>query len=513
MLFRRLIQEPDVHQVLPTPGTDLLPNPSLAPHPNMKAVPNPWLDNTGRRIPAKYFDRGWNFDLHGYEADEEVEAASIMVGAVPSGRPLEVCFKASSEGGPGGVLLLAFGFDDHGNRVFSKSCREVFESDKPTSVRRSLHPCRDVRTLKLFFQRTTTDTIHLNKVRLIVGVPPVLPRTMDLCGAGLMYASARTHVLPRSELNNGSISFPIPIMHGNQVPVAFELSTTPRDALRGFRWELMQDETNVVCHAVLDSPQAGVEVCWESLIFVDDNCPSLTDSPENSRQALSAQDQWKCDSLPDPSGLRKAANSLFRNATDVADYAKLVERFAKNRLPWARLAAAMFHTQNIPSRVGITVPVDGGPHPRAYNFVEWHHPELGWTRIQSQPGSRPSNHDHVILRVTTPEEMAMVNQLTLTAPNAKWMELDYAKHFISDDLSPIPKSHGKGGHISMHAHPVMQLHHQKSQLNALRQACRRAWKRQLRDGRFGLSSTKRNSEVLKAVREQDTRGLISALNK
>jgi len=478
----------------------------------MKTIPNPWLDETGSHIPAKFYDRGWNFELSGVVEDQDFNTASILVGTIPPGRPLEVCFKATSADMPGGVLLIAFGFDDHGNRIFSKSFREVLENNQPTTIRRPLHPCQDVRTLKLFFQRTTTGTISLQKVRLIVGVPPVLPRTMDLCGAGLMYASARTHVLPSQRSSNGTISFPIPIRHANQVPVAFELSTEPQNALRGFRWEVMADKTNVNCHAVLDSPETGVEICWESLIFVDDDSvikpPALSAAGELQRKG-----DWRYKPDEDPSGLRKVADSLFQSSTDIADFAKLVERFAKNRYSWARLAAAMFHSQKVPARVGIIVPTDGEPHPRAHNFVEWFHPDLGWTRLHSKVTSEKSANNQVIIHIAAPDEMATVNQLTLTSSSDKWPEIDYAKHFLSDDLSPIPKSHGGGGHISMHAHPVMQLHHQKGQLDALRQACRRAWQRQLKDGRFGLSSSKRNLEVLRAVREQNARGLLSALNK
>lgn len=513
MLFRRLIEEPDAHSVFPSPGTDLLPNPGLAPHPNMKAIPNPWLNESGLHLTAKYFDRGWNFELPGEGQKVPLVTASILVGAVPSGRPLEICFKATSQGVPGAIMVLAYGFDERGNRVYANTFREVLENGQPTTIRRPLLPCRDVRTLKLFFQRFTKGTIQMNKVRLIVGVPSVLPRTMDLCGAGLMYASARTHVMPNNNSSHGTLSFPIPIQHRNQVPVAFELSTTPQNALRGFRWEVLPDQTNVMCHAALDSPKSGVEVCWESLVFVDDDSSRQEHSHQHQQAALGLPQGWEHGDTTDSLGLRRVASSLYRSAKDLDDFAKLVERFARNKFSWARIAAAMFHLQNVPARVGIIVPADGGSQPRTHNFVEWYHPELGWSRLHPQEATEPTLNDQVIIRISSPDEMSQINHMTLVSYDDDCRELDYAKHFLSDDLSPIPQGQGKGSQVSLHAHPVMQLHHQKNQLNALRHACRRAWQRQVKDGRFGLSSSQRNIALLRAVREQDARGLLSALNK
>ncbi len=517
MLFRRLIEDPDAHVALPTPGTDLFPNPGLAPHPHMKAVPNPWLDHTGRRIRAKFYDRGWNFDLTGAADDddgEEVSAASILVGAVPPGRPLEICFKATSVGAKGTLLVLVFGFDEHGNRVFSTSFSHLLENDFPMSMRRPLHPSRDVRTLKVFFQRVTPVTVHMNKVRLIVGVPPVLPRTMDLVGAGLIYATAQTHVLPQQASTRGTLSFPIPIQHGNQVPVAFELSAEPQNALRGFRWEMAHGQNNIICHAALESPDTGVELRWESLVFVDEpNQQQQQLGGAQSPPALSHKEFWQTGMRPDPSGLRIVSERIHRQATDVVDFARQVENVAKTQSAWARVAAAMFHAQNIPARVGIVVPTDGDPNPPSHNFLEWHHPELGWTRISNARKQGPCNSEHVVLRIAAPDEMESINTLTLDSRSPRLRELDYAQHFLLDNLAPIPKSHGGGGHISMHAHPVMQLHHQRGQLDALRQACKRAWTRQLEDGRFGLSGSQRNAALLEAVRDQDSRGLLAALNR
>ena len=398
-----------------------------------------------------------------------------------------------------------------GHQVSQESERQLLKADKAESVRVATYPNSQVRTLKLIFQRMSTSTIRFTKVRLIAGIPHTFPRTPKLKGAGLLYVNAKTRLVPNQNSSRNTISFPVPIQHGDQIPIAFELTTQPQNALSGFRWIVAPDQTNMMCHAAIDAPVEGVELCWESLVFVDQKNASDSPRPTMPRPNTSPSEYWGTRYGNDPSGLGKAADRLYKDASSLEHFVEKVTELAHGKKVWQRIATALLQAKAIPNRIGIALPADLRTHHKPDAFVEWLHPEFGWKRLRPRRRKTPAkDNQHVILQVTSDNEIQRMNGNTLSATPQFWKPFDYAKYFVSDENQPNATPHIH--HVSNQVHPVMQLQESRGMLESLRTACNRNWQRQVADARFGLASSQRNSEILTAVRALNSRRLLAALN-
>jgi len=511
MLFSQLIQSSETPLVFPSPGTDLLPNPGLTPHPNMRRVPNPWTYDSGERLLASHHQRGWSFELNCADDIKARRAAMIMVGQLPPGRPLEICFKATAVNNVNSVEVSIQGFDEMGHQVMEGVESQCLKADKAESIRVATYPNNKVRTLKIIFRGTITSSIRFSKVRLIAGIPPTFPRTSKLSGAGLIYVTAKTRLAPAPDSSRNTISFPVPIQLGNQIPIAFELTTLPQNALSGFRWIVSPDQTNLMCHAAIDAPPEGVELGWESLVFVDQNKSSHSAKTNLPGPNTCSSEYWGTRSGDDPSGLVHAADALYKEAASLDHFAERVTKLAHGRKVWQRIATALLQAKGIPNRIGVALPTDLRTYHKPEAFVEWLHPELGWKRLRPPHRKEPpKDNQQVILQLTSDNEIRRVNGNTLSARPQQWKPFEYAKYFVSDGTQSEPTPHNH--HVSNQAHPVMHLQESRGLLESLRTACRRTWRRQVADARFGLASSRRNSEILTAVHAQDSRRLLAALN-
>ncbi|NQU47976.1 MAG: hypothetical protein HQ519_04965 [Planctomycetes bacterium] len=403
------------------------------------------------------------------------------------------------------------GFDEMGHQVMEGVESQCLKADKAESIRVATYPNNKVRTLKIIFRGTITSSIRFSKVRLIAGIPPTFPRTSKLSGAGLIYVTAKTRLAPAPDSSRNTISFPVPIQLGNQIPIAFELTTLPQNALSGFRWIVSPDQTNLMCHAAIDAPPEGVELGWESLVFVDQNKSSHSAKTNLPGPNTCSSEYWGTRSGDDPSGLVHAADALYKEAASLDHFAERVTKLAHGRKVWQRIATALLQAKGIPNRIGVALPTDLRTYHKPEAFVEWLHPELGWKRLRPPHRKEPpKDNQQVILQLTSDNEIRRVNGNTLSARPQQWKPFEYAKYFVSDGTQSEPTPHNH--HVSNQAHPVMHLQESRGLLESLRTACRRTWRRQVADARFGLASSRRNSEILTAVHAQDSRRLLAALN-
>jgi hypothetical protein len=244
----------------------------------------------------------------------------------------------------------------------------------------------------------------------------------------VILARYKAGVQPIKKGDTGVVTFPIPGLYREQVPLTFDITTIPANALKNYRIHKREDGGNWVCEATIKPPSEGAIITWESLVLVSGRKePTLPKAKVSAPQAVA---QWTrstaCVQSADPE-IRAKSEQLASGAGDVESYVRQVIAFtsanrgagkrfdaldAKSALGCggsctsrANLAAALLRAHGIPARTLSYLPAwYCGPLFENW-LVEYWHPNVGWVWVESTVAKfQPSPNELVVLAVSNPDD-------------------------------------------------------------------------------------------------------------
>ncbi len=256
---------------------------------------------------------------------------------------------------------------------------------------------------------------------------PQRSRPKNLTGAGVIRASANVVVGPAEDGSAGRVLFPIPLLTEHQVPLTFDVVTTPAGALTSFRWVPREDGMNWLAEIEV-APTLPVEVAWESLVLVGERRDApLPEAPrpEVPDEAAPWLESTACIQSEDPDVVAKA-HELIDAGGDVGDFVAGVIAFTSTNqgdgaefrtldaasaihcggscTSRANLAAALLRAGGVPARTSAHLPTWSGPLYEHWH-VEYWHPGAGWTWVEPTLGKmRPAPFTFVVLNIANPED-------------------------------------------------------------------------------------------------------------
>lgn len=241
----------------------------------------------------------------------------------------------------------------------------------------------------------------------------------------VLLATFVTDVKAASGSSTGIITFPIPSLYKEQIPLTFNLHTEPADALVNYKIHKRQDGLNYVCEATIQPPRKGAKVIWQSLVFVGG---SDRHKPPKATAMVPANTAPWLRSTPcvqsDDAAIRAKAEELAKNAPDLESYARKVIKFtsqnkghglpfkaldAKNALGCggsctsrANLGAALLRARGIPARTVSHLPAWCTSKMFEHWLTEYWHPGEGWVPLETTLESyQPPQNTYVTLAISS----------------------------------------------------------------------------------------------------------------
>lgn len=265
-------------------------------------------------------------------------------------------------------------------------------------------------------QKSRVDPVSLG---LIIKAPEV---------AKIILAKYTTCVKLDKGATSGRVTFPIPGLYREQIPLTFQLRAEPRTAILSHRLLVRKDGRNWICEAVVKPPLSGVVLKWESVVLVlgRNEAPLPKMKPSYPSQVSEWTKSTRC-VQSDDLAIRAKCEELSKGATDVESYArKVIEFTSKNQgigskfesldakcalncggscTSRANLAAALLRARGIPSRTLSHLPVWATTPLYEHWLTEYWHPNVGWVWLEPTLGEfRPAPNTLVVLAVSNSED-------------------------------------------------------------------------------------------------------------
>lgn len=366
--------------------------------------------------------------------------------------------------------------------------------------------------------------------RMVVIPPP-------LSGPGLVRAEAAEVFRPAEPGAAGTVTFPVPGVDRDQVPLALRLEVQPAEALTASRWVRRADGRNWLLEVDVAPPGDRVLVRWEALVFVGGRPPAALPpaaAPAAPEEAAAWLRSTGCVQSDDP-GVRAKAEELARGTTDVGEYARRVARFttlnpyrgellraldARDALRSgssctgrAQLAAALLRARGIPARTVAHLPTWCGPL-FCHWLVEYWHPGAGWVRMEptlDQP--QPPAWTTVVVNVAGPADEDDAFAWTRASGVMAGVPRRAARE-LTGGLRPLadPAEQTRRGAVNR-ATPEITLRGTEAELDGLRAAARRAFDGWAVPGRPADTDRGRTDRLLAAARTGRAEPLTDALRR
>ncbi len=227
---------------------------------------------------------------------------------------------------------------------------------------------------------------------------------------------------------SGTVTFPIPGLYREQIPLSLDVSTDPSSALLGYVVKRREDKLNWVCEVRLKTSLEPVLIKWESRVLVAGRAD--TRPPSVSLSAPNIVSPWRRGSLcvqSDDRDIKAKALQLSAGTDDLETYVRRVIRFTKMNkgngtvfdaldakkalasggscTSRANLAAALMRARGIPARTMSHLPTWYGAEMFEHWLVEYWHPGAGWIWVESTLGQyQPAPNTLVVLAVSSIED-------------------------------------------------------------------------------------------------------------
>lgn len=343
----------------------------------------------------------------------------------------------------------------------------------------------------------------------------------DLDGPGVIRSRINVWVKPGAA-KKGMISFPVPGVDKDQVPLAFKFDTEPAGVVKSFKFVRRSDGLNWICEAQVEPGGAATRVSWEALTLVRDRAvPSLPRAakPEVTREGRPWLARTTCVQT-DSAVLIAKANELAEGSPDVETYVRRVIAFTCanrgtgapfNRLDAeyamacggsctsrANLAAALLRIKGIPTRTVAHLPTWALGEPLFTHWLaEYWHPGVGWIPVETTWGEfEPPRSSYVSLATSSAtDENGSENeeQLRWVMPGAA----EWTMARLGSDLAPDQEQNQQENW----ARPEVRL---TGNVDALFERARSQFDRLLRSGEYGNAAHFRRVEAaMRSGRAED----------
>lgn len=226
-------------------------------------------------------------------------------------------------------------------------------------------------------------------------------------------------------INTGVVTFPIPSLYKNQIPLTYQIRTEPPDALLSYKISKREDGLNYVCEATVKPQGKGAKVIWQALVFVGGQAP--TKLPRATAAVPPGKEQWVRNTICvqcDDTAIKAKADELAKNTQDIETYARKVIKFtADNKgtgLPFKRLdaksalgcggsctsranlGAALLRAQGIPARTVSHLPAWCTSPMFEHWLTEYWHPGAGWVPLETTlEAFQPPQNTYVTLAISS----------------------------------------------------------------------------------------------------------------
>lgn len=321
--------------------------------------------------------------------------------------------------------------------------------------------------ITLWVINKTKHTAYFAKPSFTVGVferakitaSSSYPQNSNPTDTKILLAKVTTAV--RSSLGSptGVVTFPIPSVYKEQIPLTFEIKTEPVEALVGYKIHKRDDNLNYVCEATIKPPLEGAKVFWQSLVLVCGSEPLKL--PKSQASAPPETKQWTrstpCAQSEDPE-IRAKAEELAAGKSDIESYVRSVIKFtAKNKgkgekfvaldaksamscggscTSRANLGAALLRARGIPARTMSHLPAWYTGKMFEHWLTEYWHPGVGWIPLETTLGAfqAPCNTFVVLAISSTADEDKAADpvHLRVIMPGAAYL----SGNEISSNLYP-----------------------------------------------------------------------------
>lgn len=206
--------------------------------------------------------------------------------------------------------------------------------------------------------------------------------------------------------HSGVLTFPVPGTYREQVPLTFNISAEPANALISYKMKLREDGRNWCCEATVSPNRSGAIVRWQSLVLC--NTRAAEKLPKTKPASIPQVAEWTKSSTcvqSDAPEIQAKANELSKRVDDVEAYARKVIQFTQSNngtgakfdsldakaalscggscTSRANLGAALLRAKGIPARTVSHMPAWYQGPMYEHWLTEYWHPQVGWVWLET----------------------------------------------------------------------------------------------------------------------------------
>jgi hypothetical protein len=506
VLGQTTVQRQTIAQGLTMSGNELLTNPTFL------AGASGWILRDAVVLPQETHNTGNMIQLNGVTpGPESWSHVGVSLQAIPCNHKLNFsCWlRAKTQGQK--ILVNAFAYDGK-KLVMNWTAETSLNKDTWKRFDSSYVVPTGATSLSIWVVDMTDKPAYVSQASLTVGNAQTATtisasldvRNLDPLATTVLLAKVTRSVRTTNGAETGVITFPIPGLYREQVPLTFDLKTKPATALVNYSVHKREDGRNWICEVNVRPPARGVIVYWESLVLVCGRKEPVL--PKGKVSAPPDVAQWTrstvCVQSDDPA-IRAKAEALASGTDDVESYARKVMAFtstnrgtganfdaldAKQALACggsctsrANLAAALLRAHGIPARTISHLPAWYTGPLYEHWLVEYWHPGVGWVWMEPTLGRfQPAPNKIVVLAASNPEdEDKALDPIHLRSimPGAAYLAGDeFSKDLIQSDLA---------GHSTNSAVVQGQIKGSPSEMKTLLDIAQQAFTRLSKSGESG----------------------------
>jgi hypothetical protein len=251
---------------------------------------------------------------------------------------------------------------------------------------------------------------------------PVVPTSASSKTDSILFVKYKTDAKAIVRGESGTLTFPIPGLYREQIPLTLRIWTEPNSALVEYRISKRLDGINWIAQVVVKPPPAGCVVHWESMVLVDGSERQILPKSKFPVEVPFSVKDWTRSSVCVQSNqavIMEKANEIGKGTDDIETFARRVISFTSsnkgNGAPFnsldalsamncggsctsrANLAAALLRAHGIPARTLSHMPT-WYKHPMYEHWlVEYWHPGSGWVWLESTIRQMQPNPETVVV--------------------------------------------------------------------------------------------------------------------
>lgn len=391
----------------------------------------------------------------GIKGDKPYSSIALTVDNVPAQHLYYFSCDIMKAEAEGNIMISIYACDEKDETVgYWFDCCHAFAGEW-TTFNSDFVPPPKTTSLYLWVQNYRDDATFVRKPSLTLGKSANTSCTTGSTKTVILEANYKAAVCAEPGETRGTVYFPIPSTYREQIPISFELTTTPKSALLGWKIYPREDGLNWLCEAHLAVGES-VTINWKSLVVVKGEKrrrlkKELEATPESVSQWLRGTEAVQSD---DPA-IKKKARAIVKGTQEIEEQARRIMRFcvdqpypkelnsldAKTALMTggsctsrANLGAALLRANGIPARTIAHLPVMHAWCDMHW-LTEYWHPGYGWTSIETSMNKfAPPANQRLVLSVSSCEDEdkardALLQRIVL--PGAPYLSI----FLVSKELS------------------------------------------------------------------------------